>query len=88
MGQLPYLIAFGFPLDFDRFSILTSSFENHASAEEHAQHIEQYMAEELEYGTLYGPYQSLPFEVHITPLITCVKPNSDKRHTIVDLTWP
>ena len=67
--------VYGFPLDFDRSSILTSIFENHASAQEHTQHIDQYVGEELKYGVLYGPYESLPFYVHILPLMTREKQN-------------
>ena len=86
--QLPDLIAFGFPLNFDRSISLTPTFENHASAQKHTQHIDQYIAEELTYGALYGPYESVPFKVHISPLMTREKQNSDKRRTIVDLRWP
>ena len=86
--QLPDLIAFGFPLDFDRANRLTPTLENHASAKEHIQHIDQYIKEELTYGALYGPYESVPFQVHISPLMTSEKQNYDKRRTIVDLSWP
>ena len=54
--QLPDLIAFGFPLDFDRSKQLISTLENHASAKEHVSHIEKYIQEDLTYGALYGPY--------------------------------
>ena len=68
--QLPDLIAFGFPLDFDRSKMLTSSFGNHTSAKQHGVHIDRYIQEELEYKALYGLYQSVPFEVHVSPLMT------------------
>ena len=45
--QLADHIAFGFPSDFDRSTVLTLTFENHASAKEHTQHIDQYIAEEV-----------------------------------------
>ena len=51
--QLPSLIVYGFPFDFYRSMKVTSTFENHASANKHAQHIDQYIAEELKYGVLY-----------------------------------
>ena len=86
--QLPYFIAFGFPLDFDRSNGLTPTLENHASAKNHIQHIDQYIVEDLTYGALYRPYESAPFKVHILPLMTRDKQNSDKRHTILDLSWP
>ena len=84
--QLPDLIEYGFPLDFDRQSQLISSEVNHTSAIEHAEHIEQYISEELRYGALYGPFRETP--IPISPLMTRAKQNSDKRRTIVDLSWP
>ena len=67
---------------------MTSTLENHASAKEHTQHIDQYIEEELTYGALYGPYESVPFKVHVSPLMTREKQNSDKRRIMVDLSWP
>ena len=65
-------------------SKLISADINHTSAIEHEQHID----EELKYGALYGPFQHTPIPVHVSPLMTRAKQNSDKRHTIVDLSWP
>ena len=86
--QLPDLIQYGFPLDFNRNSNLVSTHVNHTSAIEHEQHIDQYIAEELKYCALYGPFEDTPIPVHISPLMTRAKQNSDKRRTIVDLSWP
>ena len=86
--QLPELIEYGFPLDLNRQSKLVSSEVNHSSAIEHAEHIEQYISEELQYGALYGPFQETPIPVHISPRMTRAKQNLDKRRTIVDLSWP
>ena len=86
--QLPDLIQYGFPLDFNRNSNLVSTHVNHTSAIEYEQHIDQYIAEELKYGALYGPFEDTPIPVHVSPLMTRAKQNSDKRRTIVDLSWP
>ena len=51
-------------------------------------HIDRYIQEELQYKALYGPYESVPFQVHVSPLMTRKKQNSDNRRTIVDLSWP
>ena len=51
-------------------------------------HIDQYLSEELKYGAIYGPFKQLPFPVHISPLMTRPKQNTDKRRTIMDLSWP
>ena len=37
---------------------------------------------------MYGSFQQLPFPVHISPLMTRPKQNTDKRRTIMDLSWP
>ena len=86
--QLPDLINYGFPLDFDRNSILQPTYQNHTSATQHMDQIEKYITEEVNYRAIYGPFQQLPFPVHISPLMTCPKQNTDKRRTIMDLSWP
>ena len=35
-----------------------------------------------------GLFDDLPFPLHISPLMTRDKAGSDKRRTIVDLSWP
>ena len=86
--QLVDLIRFGFPLDFDRNFKLLSSCQNHASAIEHVEHVDAYIADELKYGAMYGPFYHLPFPVHVSPLMTREKQDSTKRRTIMDLSWP
>ena len=86
--QLPDLINYGFPLDFDRNSILQPTYENHTSANQYRDQIDEYLAEELSHGAIYGPFKQLPFPVHISPLMTRPKQNTDKRRTIMDLSWP
>ena len=75
----------GFPLDFNRDAKIISADANHT---EHEQHIDQYIAKELKYGALYGPFEHTPIPVHVSPLMTRAKQNSDKRRTFVDLRWP
>ena len=82
------MLKYGFPLDFDRKSVLQPTYDNHASAIQYIDQIDQYISEELAYGAIYGPFDQLPFPVHISPLMTRPKQNSDKRRTIMDLSWP
>ena len=82
------LIQFGFPLDFNREFALQSAFENHASALKYEEHVDVYIQEELQHNALYGPFDNPPFPLHISPLMTREKQNSDTRHTIMDLSWP
>ena len=86
--QLPDLIEFGFPLDFCRGGTLQSTDKNHLSALQNTTYVEQYIMEELSYGAIHGPYQEKPFPMHISPLMVRDKLNSDKKRTIMDLSWP
>ena len=86
--QLPDLIQYGFPLDFDRKCTLSSSNTNHASALNYETHVDAYIQEELEHGALYGPFQDVDFNIHVSPLMTREKQNSTNRRTIMDLSWP
>ena len=52
--QLPDLIKYGFPLDFDRKFPLSSSKTNHTSAVQHKTHVDAYIKEELEHVALYN----------------------------------
>ena len=56
--QIPNRIRFEFPLDFDRNFPLQATYENHVSAKEYVDHIDQYIQGELK----YGPFKSLPFQ--------------------------
>ena len=86
--QLVDLMEFGFPLDFDRSCSLSSSDSNHTSAVKHPSHVENYITEELFHNAILGPLDSPPFPLHISPFMTRDKNGSDKRRTIIDLSWP
>ena len=86
--QLPDLIQFEFPLDFDRNTQLCSTFCSHASAIEHSSHVTQYIQEELKHGAIMGPFNSPPILCHISPFMTRPKADSNVRRTIIDLSWP
>ena len=86
--QLLDLLEFGFPLDFDRNSALHSTELNHKSALDYINHIDQYLQEELSYQAIYGPFDNKPIQMHISPLMSRSEQNSDKRRTIIDLSWP
>ena len=44
--------------------------------------------EELKYGALYGPFDNLDLDSHVSPLMTREKQNSTQQRTIMDLSWP
>ena len=86
--QLSDLLAFGFPLDFDRSCPLQATEINHASAVTYSQHIDKYLQDEIQYGAIYGPFDSKPFPLHVSPFMTREKSGTSKRRAIVDLSWP
>ena len=86
--QLVDLLAFGFPLDFDRSRPLQATEINHASAIAYSQHIDKYLQDEIRFGAIYGPFESKPFPLHVSPFMTSEKSGTSKRRAIVDLSWP
>ena len=55
--QLPYLIRYGFPLDFDRNSKLGKNDKNHTSALAFPQDIDAYLKEEISHGAIFGSFK-------------------------------
>ena len=87
--QLPLLIKFGYPLDFDRDSVFTSQSINHKSATEYADHVMVYLKEELRHQVILGPFKHPPIDnLHTSLFMTRDKPNSENRRVIIDLSWP
>ena len=86
--QLPDLLQYGFPLDFDRNCKLQSVDSNHKSAEVHMDQVRSYIKEELSQAALIGPFDRLPPSFHTSPLMTRDKQDSNKKRTIMDLSWP
>ena len=87
--QLIELLRFGFPLDYDRNSVLQCDAKNHSSAREFPQDIEAYLKEEIQFGAILGPFLTDPIPAcHKSPFMTREKPNSIHRCVIVDLSWP
>ena len=86
--QLPDLLEYGFPLDFDRNCQLQRVDSNHKSADIHLNHVKAYVQEQLSHKAIIGPFEELPGSFHISPLMTRDKQDSDKKRTIMDLSWP
>ena len=86
--QIVDAIQYGFPLDFDRSCQLQSTDTNHTSGLQHLDHIESYIMEQCALNAMYGPFKEPPIELHVSPLMSRTKQNSNKRMTIMDLSWP
>ena len=90
--QLPYLIKYGFPLDFPvgKENQLQQDVSAHTSAEKFPEHVDSYLKTELEHKAIYGPYNDPPYgkSTHTSPFITREKSDSNVRRVIIDLSWP
>ena len=83
-------IQFGFPLGYMGPISPTESVPNHPSATRFPNHIDQFISSEQEAGALIRPFTRPPFTpwVHVSPLMSRPKADSNKRRIITDLTFP
>ena len=87
--QLPLLIKYGFPLDYNRCHNIQSEKINHKSALQYSSHVDVYLTDEMNHGAMLGPFKDPPIkELHTSPFMTRDKSSSDKRRVIIDLSWP
>ena len=87
--QLPLLIKYGFPLDYNRCHSIQSEKINHKSALQYPSHVDVYLTDEMNHGAILGPFKEPPDEkLHTSPFMTRDKSSSDKRRVIIDLSWP
>ena len=88
-SQLLFLIRYGFPLDYDYNSPLTSVDKNHTSATQFADDVQAYLTEEKAFGAILCPFKEPPSDnLHISPFLTREKPGASHRRVIVDLSFP
>ena len=87
--QLPLLIKYGFPLDYNRDHTIQNEQINHKSFLQYLSHVDVYLSEEMNHGAMLGPFRDPPInDLHISPFMTRDKSSSDKRRVIIDLSWP
>ena len=87
--QLPPLIKYVFPLDFDRNHIVHSERINHKSATDYPDHVATYLQDEIANNAMLGPFKNPPIEnLHISPFMTRDKSSSGNRRVIINLSWP
>ena len=87
--QLPLLIKYGFPLNYNRDLAIQNEEINRKSALQYPSHVDVYLNEEINHGVMLGPFREPPInDLHISPFMTRDKSSSDKRRVIIDLSWP
>ena len=86
---LPDFLEFGWPVNCDLTAMITPTYRNHPSALRFQEDIDFYIATEVSFGALGGPYDRPPFTyLHTSPLMTRPKKDSVHRRVIMDLSWP
>ena len=50
--------------------------------------VDHYLATEIKHKAIWGPYDSPPIPLYVSPFLSKPKPNSDHRRMIIDLSWP
>ena len=87
--QLPLLVRYSFPLDFNRSCILETHTENLSSAKNFPHDVQAYLDENVQHSAIHGPFKNPPISnLHTSPLMTREKPNALHRRVIVDLSFP
>ena len=87
--ELLFHILHGFPIGFLGPITSHSYIQNHPSANNYEQHMDDYVKEELAQGALLGPFESNPFSwSHISAYMSRNMADPAKRRIITDLTYP
>ena len=80
--QILDLLEFGFPLDFDRKAQIKLNEFNHKSAVQFQDQVDKYIQEELSFQAICGPFKEKTSRLSRVPY-----QDSDKRRTLIDLSW-
>ena len=83
-------LSYGWPIDYTAGTLPETSLSNHPSAISFSEHVDYYIATELEHGTIAGPFlhNLLPRPLISSPLQTVPKRGSTKCRVIMDLSFP
>ena len=81
-------LEFGWPSSFVHSAPLMSTFKNHQSGVEYSDHVRTYLQVELGINAILGPFVSPPVvPLHLSPIMTRPKKESEIRRIVVDLSW-
>ena len=84
--QLVHFLRYGFPVDFNKNTVLGTNYENHSSAIEHPFNITVYLKEELEFNAMLGPFTTCSIKgCYTSPFMTREKTGAANRRVIIDL---
>ena len=89
-SQVASFLRYGWPIDYEADNLPTSTIKNHPSAEEYKDHVQNFIATELRYCAVAGPFEHnpLPGPLVCSPLQTVPKRDSTTRRVVMDLSFP
>ena len=87
--EIVQFLNYGWPSGFMHYAPLMSTLQNHQSGIQFPSHVESYINTEIGKKALLGPFVEPPVvPIHISPVMTRPKKDSDVRRIVVDLSWP
>ena len=82
-------LKFGWPISFNRSHPLVATQKPHPSGRDHPVSVNHYIKTELGHEALLGPFDGIPIhKLHISPLMSRPKKDSEMRRIVLDLSWP
>ena len=83
-------LRYGWPINYTADTLPEASSSNHSSAVFFSEHVDYYIATELDHGAIAGPFlhNPLPRPLITSPLQTVPKRGSTKRRVVMDLSFP
>lgn len=88
--ELCVFLRYGWPVGFHGSAPPTSVEDNHASATNNTEAVNEFVNKELSHGALIGPFTKPPFQPwnRCSPIMTGPKKDSSERRVIVDMSYP
>lgn len=83
-------LRYGWPINYQSDILASSSFRNHPSAIKNSAYLSTYIAKELSYQSVFGPFRCNPFNTDcvISPLLCVPKRDSVELRVVHDLSFP
>ena len=82
-------LKFGWPISINRSDPLVATQKPHPSGRDHPVSVNHYIKTELGHEALLGPFDNIPInKLHISPLMSRPKKDSEMRRIVLDLSWP
>ena len=83
-------LRYGWPINYQSDVLASSSFHNHPSAVKNLSYLSTYIAKELSYQSVFGPFHCNPFNADcvISPLLCVPKRDSVELRVVHDLSFP